>query len=69
LPSVFTVRVLGFGNEAPEGAPAGNGGARERGTTGAAYDPKGVVQVLGAGALSTAQMQSLTPGERRNLKQ
>jgi hypothetical protein len=25
--------------------------------------------VLGAGALSTAQMQSLTPGERRNLKQ
>ena len=43
--------------------------ARERGTTGAAYDPKGVVQVLGAGALTTAQMQSLTPGERRNLKQ
>ncbi|MFS2054597.1 filamentous hemagglutinin family protein, partial [Variovorax sp. CT11-76] len=35
----------------------------------AAYDPKGVVQVLGAGALTTAQMQSLTPGERRNLKQ
>ncbi|KPU99884.1 hypothetical protein APR52_02575 [Variovorax paradoxus] len=67
LPSVFTVRVLGFGNEAPEGAPAG--GARERGSTGAAYDPKGVVQVLGAGALTTAQMQSLTPGERRNLKQ
>ena len=67
LPSVFTVRVLGFGNEAPEGAPAG-GGARERGTTGAAYDPQGVVQVLGAGALTTAQMQSLTPGERRNLK-
>ena len=66
LPSVFTVRVLGFGNEAPEGAPAG--GARERGSTGAAYDPKGVVQVLGAGALTTAQMQSLTPGERRNLK-
>jgi len=25
--------------------------------------------VLGAGALTTAQMQSLTPGERRNLKQ
>ena len=70
LPSVFTVRVLGFGNEAPEGgASNGGGGARERGVTGAAYDPKGVVQVLGAGALTTAQMQSLTPGEQRALKQ
>ncbi len=70
LPSVFTVRVLGFGNDAPEGgAGNGSGGARERGVTGAAYDPKGVVQVLGAGALTTAQMQSLTPGEQRALKQ
>ncbi|WP_167481260.1 filamentous haemagglutinin family protein [Acidovorax cavernicola] len=64
LPSVFTVRVLGFGNEAPGGE--GGGAGRER--TGAAYDPKGVVQVLGAGALTTAQMQSLTPGEQRGLK-
>ncbi|SCX73239.1 filamentous haemagglutinin family protein [Variovorax sp. EL159] len=66
LPSVFTVRVLGFGNE-PAGGEGGAGAGRER--SGGAYDPKGVVQVLGAGALTTAQMQSLTPGEQRGLKQ
>ncbi|MDP9875864.1 filamentous hemagglutinin family protein [Variovorax boronicumulans] len=69
LPSVFTVRVLGFGNEpagGEGGEGGGNGAGRER--SGAAYDPKGVVQVLGAGALTTAQMQSLTPGEQRGLK-
>ncbi|WP_185546020.1 filamentous haemagglutinin family protein [Variovorax sp. KBW07] len=67
LPSVFTVRVLGFGNEPAGGEGSGRGGeGREH--TGAAYDPKGVVQVLGAGALTTAQMQSLTPGEQRGLK-
>ena len=61
LPSVFTVRVLGFGNDAPAGAPQGR--ADER----AGYNPDGVVQVLGAGALSAAQQQPLTPGERRAL--
>nr|WP_240531464.1 filamentous haemagglutinin family protein [Variovorax boronicumulans] len=66
LPSVFTVRVLGFGNEPAGGEGGGGGAGRER--SGAAYDPKGVVQVLGAGALTTAQMQSLTPGEQRGLK-
>ncbi|WP_390343082.1 filamentous hemagglutinin family protein [Variovorax boronicumulans] len=66
LPSVFTVRVLGFGNEPAGGEGGGAGAGRER--SGAAYDPKGVVQVLGAGALTTAQMQSLTPGEQRGLK-
>ena len=63
LPSVFTVRVLGFGNE-PAGGEGGAGPER----SGAAYDPRGVVQVLGAGTLTTAQMQSLTPGEQRGLK-
>ena len=64
LPSVFTVRVLGFGNEAPAAPPPGReGGANGR----AAYDPGGVVQVLGAGVLSAAQQQPLTPGERRGL--
>ncbi|MGJ7545359.1 filamentous haemagglutinin family protein [Variovorax sp. LT1R16] len=64
LPSVFTVRVLGFGNEAPAGLPSGpDGSAGER----AGYNPDGVVQVLGAGVLSAAQQQPLTPGERRGL--
>ena len=70
LPSVFTVRVLGFGSE---GAGGGEGGAGEGGAarerSGAAYDPKGVVQVLGTGPLTTAQIQSLTPREQRALKQ
>ncbi|KQX90306.1 hypothetical protein ASD34_03305 [Variovorax sp. Root473] len=68
LPSVFTVRVLGFGNEGAGDAGSSDSGMR-REHSGAAYDPKGVVQVLGAGALTTAQMQSLTPREQRGLKQ
>ncbi|WP_219210921.1 filamentous haemagglutinin family protein [Variovorax boronicumulans] len=64
LPSVFTVRVLGFGNEAPAAPPQGReGGAAER----VGYNPDGVVQVLGAGTLTAAQQQPLTPGERRGL--
>ncbi len=65
LPSVFTVRVLGFGNEVPEGAPAAPapGGASRP----AAYNPQGVVQVIGAGALNASELQALTPAERRNL--
>jgi hypothetical protein len=69
LPSVFTVRVLGFGAEG--GAGEGGGGnssntppARD---ARAAYDPEGVVQVLGAGTLTAAQKQALTPGERGGL--
>lgn len=66
LPSVFTVRVLGFGNEgAGEG---GNSSAPPPRDSRAAYDPQGVVQVLGAGTLTAAQMQSLTPGERGGLE-
>ena len=64
LPSVFTVRVLGFGNEPAEGA-----GARgTQGASAAGYDPQGVVQVLGAGELTATAMQSLSPNERRALK-
>jgi hypothetical protein len=70
LPSVFTVRVLGFGNEGEGGstgnpAPSATGGRDQR----AAYDPQGVVQVLGAGTLTAAQRQVLTPGEQRGLKE
>ena len=63
LPSVFTVRVLGFGNEPLTAPQSREGDARER----VGYNPDGVVQVLGAGVLTTAQQQALTPGERRGL--
>lgn len=70
LPSVFTVRVLGFGNEGEGGgAGAGTNGAPKDRDARAAYDPNGVVQVLGAGTLTAAQRQSLTPSEQRALKQ
>lgn len=62
-PSVFTVRVLGFGNEVPAAPPAAPGGKAQQ----VGYNPDGVVQVLGAGALTTAQQQALTPGERKAL--
>ena len=58
LPSVFTVRVLGFGNEGTSAPDTGK-------TSG--YKPDGVVQVLGAGELGAAQMQALSPGERKAL--
>ncbi|SEK14760.1 MULTISPECIES: filamentous haemagglutinin family protein [unclassified Variovorax] len=67
LPSVFSVRVLGFGNEGAGGGD--NGAAPKAREPHAAYDPQGVVQVLGAGTLTAAQMQSLTPGEKRGLRQ
>ncbi|WP_435438714.1 filamentous haemagglutinin family protein [Variovorax sp. RB2P76] len=66
LPSVFTVRVLGFGNEAEGGGDSSAPKARE---PHAGYDPQGVVQVLGTGTLTAEQMQSLTPREQRGLKQ
>lgn len=63
LPSIFTVRVLGFGNEAPSVPQGRESDAREK----VSYNPDGVVQVLGAGTLTAAQQQALTPGERRGL--
>ena len=62
LPSIFTVRVLGFGND-----DSHEEGSKPK-AQGAAYNPQGVVQVLGAGELSEAEMQPLTQNERRGLK-
>jgi filamentous hemagglutinin family protein len=68
LPSVFTVRVLGFGAEGTGGgASEGSSSAAPARDARAAYDPEGVVQVLGAGTLTAAQKQALTPGERGGL--
>jgi hypothetical protein len=64
LPSVFTVRVLGFGDE-----PAGGAGAPESRTPDARnrYDADSPVQVLGRGQLAEAQKAKLTAQERRLL--
>jgi hypothetical protein len=65
MPSVFTVRVLGFGTEM---TPA-NGGRGGQGATNAPepYDPQGAIQVLGQMKLGKDQLDQLTPTERRNL--
>ncbi|MNJ94547.1 Heme/hemopexin-binding protein precursor [compost metagenome] len=62
LPSIFTVRVLGFGNE------EGSDEAGKSKAQGAGYNPQGVVQVLGAGDLNEVEMQALTQNERQSLK-
>ncbi|RIX81993.1 filamentous haemagglutinin family protein [Acidovorax cavernicola] len=68
LPSVFSVRVLGFGNEAADGAaaPADAGRATARPV---GYDEHSPVQVLGRGLLGDAQKTKLTAQERRLLGQ
>jgi len=67
LPSIFTVRVLGFGNETvPDGAsprtPAGTPAERT------SYDPDSAFKFVGHGALSPGQAAMLTPEERRGLE-
>jgi len=71
LPSVFTVRVLGFGNE-----PAGGGGASDDSNnnsrpsaTPVSYNPRSVIRVLGGGGkLPPAASRQLTDEERANLQ-
>ena len=65
LPSIFTVRVLGFGTDGDDAAPKGREGAK---AAPLGYDPNGVVQVLGQMALGEAQLSQLTATERRNLR-
>ncbi|MNN16910.1 hypothetical protein D3C81_1300660 [compost metagenome] len=70
LPSVFTVRVLGFGNDVPEGGAADQPSSAPAGGVqrGAAYDKGSAFQVLGQGNLDPAQMARLTEVEQRRLK-
>ncbi|EZP37978.1 filamentous haemagglutinin family protein [Janthinobacterium lividum] len=65
-PSLFTVKVLGFGNEQADDAGVGKGNGGE--PQASSYQPAGVVQVLGAGPLTAPQLQALTPNERRGLQ-
>ncbi|WP_432730012.1 filamentous haemagglutinin family protein [Variovorax sp. W6] len=80
LPSVFTVRVLGFGNEPAAGSGAGNnsssnsssdGGDASDGRKGvqASYNPRSVIRVLGGGGqLPPSASRQLTDEERANLQ-
>ncbi|RQO59211.1 hypothetical protein DBV14_07810 [Variovorax sp. KBW07] len=72
LPSVFTVRVLGFGNDAAErgGALSPPAGPDARPPGVASHDPNHRVQVIGHGQnLKPEQLARLTEGERRRLQQ
>ncbi|WP_231502368.1 filamentous haemagglutinin family protein [Herbaspirillum sp. RV1423] len=62
LPSIFTVRVLGFGNES-------SGTENRPVPVGAGYQNGSAFQVLGQGELTPAQRSRLTDTERRNLTQ
>ena len=72
LPSVFTVRVLDFGNE-----PAGGGGSSnnnseapaDKAGTPVSYNPRSVIRVLGGGSsLPPSASRQLTDEERANLQ-
>ncbi|WP_447778208.1 filamentous haemagglutinin family protein [Variovorax boronicumulans] len=70
LPSVFTVRVLGFGGEPVEGreqTPSPKSGLQSRA---ARYDSTNFVQLIGHGLSFKSEMLSrLTDDERRQLQQ
>ncbi|MAO50766.1 MAG: filamentous hemagglutinin, partial [Pusillimonas sp.] len=70
-PSIFSVRVLGFGNESASSAEGSGGvsaapGSRLNGQP-VSYRPDGMVQVLGDGKLDPQQADRLTSDERRRL--
>lgn len=66
-PSIFSVQILGFGDETGSGAPASGGAGTGLGADagGRGYRPDGMVQVLGDGTLSEEQINRLTGEERR----
>jgi filamentous hemagglutinin family protein len=73
LPSVFTVRVLGFGNEPAAGGTDAPAPGERRGEApagaGAAYNARSVIRVLGGGAtLPPSASRQLTDEERANLQ-
>ncbi|WP_082321725.1 filamentous haemagglutinin family protein [Variovorax paradoxus] len=76
LPSVFTVRVLGFGNEPAEGSdrsaptPATNRGEQQGRNAQVPYQTRSFVQIAAHGdAVDPAVMSKLTEAERRDLRQ
>ncbi|MEZ2298462.1 filamentous haemagglutinin family protein [Variovorax sp. RCC_210] len=69
LPSVFTVRVLGFGNETMPGSGASQRGD-DKSAARAEYDPQNPVQVVGLGRrIDPKQWANLSSDELRRLRQ
>ncbi|MCY1231009.1 Filamentous hemagglutinin family outer membrane protein [compost metagenome] len=72
LPSVFTVRVLGFGNEAMPGAADGLQPPPRMGvqsSRGVPYDPASPVQFVGVGQdFDARQLARLSAEQRRQLQ-
>ncbi|MCY1380511.1 hypothetical protein D9M69_683400 [compost metagenome] len=72
LPSVFTVRVLGFGNDSlPSGGAGASSPPRPGAQAGASprYDPANPVQVFGHGNQFDASVMSLlTDAEKSRLR-
>jgi hypothetical protein len=71
LPSVFTVRVLGFDNEpaAGGGNSSNNDAPADKAGTPVAYNPRSVIRVLGGGGnLPPSASRQLTDEERANLQ-
>ncbi|MGJ7545856.1 filamentous haemagglutinin family protein [Variovorax sp. LT1R16] len=69
LPSIFTVRVLGFGNEPMDDAPSRSTPSRPDSRTELRYDKSSVVQVIGEkGRLYPEQAGYLTEGQRHRLR-
>ncbi|NMG33633.1 filamentous hemagglutinin N-terminal domain-containing protein [Azoarcus sp. TTM-91] len=67
LPSVFTVRVIGFGNEAAPELGTPPAGAPRQPAAQTSYDPNSAFQLIGHGPLNAEQLARLTPAERRTL--
>jgi hypothetical protein len=73
LPSIFTVRVLGFGNDPVDGgqvAPSSSSSPALQSRTGQHYDPANLVQVVGLGGnFDPKLLARMTESERRQLQQ
>ena len=67
LPSIFTVRVLGFGNEPADGSSSKSPASNRTPADQVRYDPESLFQMVGHGSLTSEQIAQLTESERRNL--
>ncbi|MFJ3048530.1 filamentous hemagglutinin family protein [Herbaspirillum chlorophenolicum] len=71
LPSIFTVRVLGFGNDPADGSGTNdNSSSRKRGLESVSYDSSNLLQLVGNGKqFDPRQVARLTDEERRALQE